>query len=292
MPKIFSDKDIPEVTVQTVHRLAQRRRLPQSVMLTGGSEALRGKCAKELSMAVMCGGDNPPCGKCTGCLKAKAGVHPDVIRIIPDGKRKTLSIGTVRENVLETLWIAPNEAENKIYVFPDADELSPIIQSALLKSIEEPPDFVMFIFLAERRESFLTTVISRTTEFTLGDTVSSSTRKTDEAVRAVVSAVTAAVCSGNEYDIMMSTAPMQKNRKMMKKAAVGINEAVRDAMAERSGVSLISNASAESLRLAASFDEVRLLKIKKAMDKIISCSESNANENLLISEFSALLGDI
>lgn len=290
---IFNDKDIPEITRRTVRTLAERRRLPQSVMLTGGSEALREKCAKELSAAVLCSAEkNIPCGKCAGCLKAKAGVHPDVMRIVPDGKRKTLSISNVRDNVLDTLWVAPNEAENKIYIFPGADELSPIIQNALLKSVEEPPDFVMFIFLAERRESFLTTIISRTTEFTLGDTTVSSTKKTDETVNGIASAVLSALCTGNEYDIMISTSPMNKNRKLMKRVAARINETVRDAMAERSGTAAISDASADALRLASIFNEVRLLKLKSAADKIISCSDMNANENLLISEFSALLGDI
>ncbi|MDY4254551.1 MAG: hypothetical protein SOX69_02345 [Oscillospiraceae bacterium] len=290
---IFSDKDIPAATRDAVRTLAERRRLPQSVMLTGGSETLREKCAKELTEAVLCTAPKGvPCGRCADCLKAKAGVHPDVIRVVPDGSRKTLSVDNVRGNVRDTLWIAPNEAENKVYIFPNADELSPQVQNALLKSIEEPPDFVMFVFLAARRESFLTTVISRTTEFVLGDVSVSSSKKADEAAGSVASAVIAALCTGNEYDIMISTAVMHKNRKLIKRVAAKTVETVRDAMAERSGTELISDSPADALRLASAFNEARLLKIKAAMDKIMSYSDMNANENLLISEFSALLGDI
>ena len=290
---IFSDKDIPAATRDAVRTLAERRRLPQSVMLTGGSEALREKCAKELAEAVLCTAPKGvPCGRCADCLKAKAGVHPDVIRVVPDGGRKTLSVEKVRSNVRDTLWIAPNEAEKTVYIFPNADELSPLVQNALLKSIEEPPEFVMFIFLAARRESFLTTVISRTTEFVLGDVSVSSSKKADEAANSVASAVIAALCTGNEYDIMISTAAMHKNRKLMKRVAAKTVETVRDAMAERSGTELISDSPADALRLASTFNEARLLKIKAAMDKIMSYSDMNANENLLISEFSALLGDI
>ncbi len=290
---IFSDKDIPESTRTAVRTLAERRRLPQSVMLTGGSEPLREKCAKELAAAAICTAKNGiPCGKCADCRKVKAGTHPDVIRVVPDGSRKTLSIDNVRNNVRDTLWIAPNEAENKIYVFPDADELSMQVQNALLKSVEEPPEFVMFIFLAARRESFLPTVISRTTEFVLGELSVSSSKKTDDTASAVASSVIAALCSGNEYDIMICAAAMQKNRKLMKRVAAKIVETVRDAMAERSGAVLISDAQTDALRLAAIFSEARLLKIKAAMDKIMAFSDMNANENLLISEFSALLGDV
>ncbi len=290
---IFSDKDIPESTRTAVRTLAERRRLPQSVMLTGGSESLREKCAKELAAAAMCTAKSGiPCGKCADCRKVKAGAHPDMIRIVPDGSRKTLSIENVRNNVRDTLWIAPNEAENKIYVFPDADDLSLQVQNALLKSVEEPPDFVMFIFLAARRESFLPTVISRTTEFVLGDVRVSSSKRTDDAASDIASSVIAALSSGNEYDIMICAAAMQKNRKLMKQVAAKIIETVRDAMAERCGAELISDAQTDALRLAAIFSEARLLKIKSAMDKIMAFSDMNANENLLISEFSALLGDV
>lgn len=290
---IFSDKDIPAVTRDTVRLLSERRRLPQSVMLTGGSESLREKCAKELTAAVLCTAESGvPCGKCAACLKAKAGVHPDVIRVVPENGRKTLSVERVRNDVRDTLWIAPNESENKIYVFPESDDLSILVQNALLKSVEEPPDFVMFIFLAARRESFLSTVISRTTEFSLGEVSVSSSKKADETANEVASRIISALCSGNEYDIMISTSPMFKNRKLMKRTATRINETVRDAMAERSGASLISASATDALRLASTFTEVRLLKIKAAMDKIIAYSDMNANENLLISEFSALLGDI
>ncbi len=290
---IFSDKDIPVSTRTAVNRLAERRRIPQSVMLTGGSESLREKCAKEIAAAAICTAKSGiPCGKCADCRKVKAGVHPDVIRVVPDGSRKTLSIDNVRSSVRDTLWIAPNEAENKIYVFPNADDLSPQVQNALLKSVEEPPEFVMFIFLAARRESFLSTVISRTTEFVLGDVNISTSKKTDETVNAAASAVISALCAGSEYDIMIASAVMHKNRKLMKRVAARTVETVRDAMAQRCGAALISDFQTDSLRLASRFSEAQLLKIKAAMDKIMSCSDMNANENLLISEFSALLGDI
>ena len=120
----------------------------------------------------------------------------------------------------------------------------------------------------------------------------SSSKKADEAACSVASAVIAALCTGNEYDIMISTAAMHKNRKLMKRVAAKTVETVRDAMAERSGTELISDSPADALRLASAFNEARLLKIKAAMDKIMSYSDMNANENLLISEFSALLGDI
>lgn len=289
---IFSDKDIPASVRNAVRLLAERRRLPQSVMLTGGTEAMREKCANELIQSVVCTAETGvPCGKCAQCLKAKAGVHPDVIRVVPESGKKTVSMKVIRDNVLDTLWVAPNEAENKVYVFPNADELSVIIQNALLKSTEEPPEFVMFVFLAERRESFLTTIISRVTEFSLG-TPPVRAKKSDEMAEKICAGVLSALVSGSEYDIMMSASPMNKNRKLIKTVAVKINESVLNAMAERCGASVADEPSREVVRLAASFTEVRLLKIKNAMDKIITLSDTNANENLLISEFSALLGEI
>ena len=112
---IFSDKDIPASVRNAVRLLAERRRLPQSVMLTGGTEAMREKCANELIQSVVCTAETGvPCGKCAQCLKAKAGVHPDVIRVVPESGKKTVSMKVIRDNVLDTLWVAPNEAENKV----------------------------------------------------------------------------------------------------------------------------------------------------------------------------------
>ncbi|MBQ6067626.1 MAG: hypothetical protein IJK89_12500 [Clostridia bacterium] len=293
---MFAAQEIPDDTRRAVNAATARSRLPQSVMLSGGSQALREQCAKELCMAALCAAPAPgtqiPCGQCHCCRKVLAGTHPDVMRILPTGGRKTVSIRDVREQLQETLYKSPTEADNKVYLFDGADALSPQIQNALLKSVEEPPEDVMFLFLCEQRESMLTTVISRLTEYPLGDTLSAGQREEDEAVTATAKEIAAALASGDEYTLMLKTAPMAKNRAMMAQTAAQLIRIVRDALAEHSGARLLSGCDREALLLASRYDAPALMEIKAAMDRIVSNAAANANENLLLTLFSCSLAPV
>lgn len=288
---LFDKPGIPEETVAAVRKLSKAGRLPQSVLLTGGEEKLRLLCGKELACAVLCNDpvDGGPCGLCRSCRKVKAGSHPDLISVVPADGRKTVSKETVSEQVIEKLYVAPNESENKVFLFPDAQDLSPIIQNALLKSLEEPPPFVMFLFLCDRRESMLETVISRCTEFSLGDLQAESKKKEAALASEIAAAVARAVCGGTEFDLMLATAPMQKNRSLIKKTAEVFTLIVRDAMAANSDAAFLSPHEREALLLNSRCSVKILLNMKDAMEDIRTFADNNANENLLLSKFSASL---
>lgn len=285
----FADPEIPESTRKEVNKAVASMRLPQSVLLTGGSEKLRGKCVKELTKAALCRNITPaspfPCGECSSCRKAEAGVHPDVIKLVPSEKKKTVSVDNVREQILSTLCEPPNEAPNKVYLLPAADTLSVIIQNALLKTIEEPPEYVMFILEGAQRETLLTTVISRTTEYHLGDTLTSKSRNEDEKVMEIAGELIRSLVRDDEYGLMMKTAPMQKNRKLISAVATKLIAAVRDALCEESGAQLLSGLEQDVLLLSSAFDASQLIGIKEHLDRIVSDAAANANENLLLTRF-------
>ncbi len=286
---IFTDSEILKATADAVNKAASLGRLPCSILLTGGSESLREKCANEIASAVLCteNKDSLPCGRCSACLRAKAGIHPDIMRIVPEEGKKLLSVKTVRESCLSKLYTAPSEGDNKVFVFPDCDDLSAVVQNALLKSIEEPPEDTMFILCADGREGLLTTVISRLTEYPLGDPLSSKSKKTDESIRETAEKIASALASEDEYAVMMATVSMQKNRKMMAQVAEKLILIIRDAMAQGSDTPLLSGCDMASYSLSRSYRISSLLQIKELMDKIVSEASSNANENLLISRFSS-----
>lgn len=286
---IFTDSEILKSTADAVNKAASLGRIPCSILLTGGSESLREKCANEIASAVLCteNRDSLPCGKCSACLRAKAGIHPDMIRVVPEEGKKLLSVKTVRESCLSKLYTSPSEADNKVFVFPDCDDLSAVVQNALLKSIEEPPEDTMFILCAESREGLLTTVISRLTEYPLGDPLSSKSKKADETIRETAEKIALALATEDEYAVMMATVSMQKNRKMMAQVAEKLILIIRDAMAQGSDTPLLSGCDMASYSLSRSYKISSLLQIKELMDKIVSEASSNANENLLISRFSS-----
>lgn len=288
---IFTDKEIPENTIKAVNSAVRLGRLPCSVLLSGGSEALREKCALELASAVLCteaqDRSSEPCMKCSACLRVRAGLHPDVFRIVPEDGKKLLSVKTVRESCLSRLSSSPTEGLNKVFIFPDCDDMQAVVQNALLKSIEEPPEDTMFIFCCDAREGLLDTVISRLTEYPLGDTLSSKSRKTDEKVNTTAENIAFALCNEDEFGVMLACSPMHKNRKMMSAVASRLILIIRDAMAEGSGSPVLSGCDMAAYSLSRSYKISSLLQIKQVLDKIIDEAEHNANENLLISRFSS-----
>ena len=291
---LFDHDSIPERSKESVRALASRGRLPQSVLLSGGSERLRETCADELAAAVVCMSpvDGAPCKKCAACKKLKAGVHPDVIRVKPEKDRKTVSVDAVRALVLDSLYIAPNEADNKVYIFYNAQELSPLIQNALLKTVEEPPPFVMFIFMCDQRDKLLSTVISRVTEFPLGDTLSAQQSRSREEELQIACGVVRAICRKNEYALMQSTAPMIKKRQLMKKVAARVILLVRDAAAASAGANAFFGGSDEdALALSDSLTPTQLYAVKAHMESVIDAADANANENLLVTRFSSGLAE-
>jgi DNA polymerase-3 subunit delta' len=117
--------------------------------------------AKLLSAAAMCEDKNRPCGKCENCRKIMAGVHPDVITVT-DPDHKTVPVRIIRQ-MRDDVFIRPNEGNKKIYIFPQ--ELGIEGQNALLKILEEPPSYGLFLLLTENSEKILPTVRSRCAEF-------------------------------------------------------------------------------------------------------------------------------
>lgn len=119
--------------------------------------------AKLLAAAILCGKDGAPCGRCSVCRKVFDGNHPDFITVT-DPEHKNIAVKIVRE-IRDDVFIRPNEAEHKIYLF--AQDLGTEGQNALLKVLEEPPPYGVFMLLTDNPERILPTVRSRCRELNL-----------------------------------------------------------------------------------------------------------------------------
>lgn len=86
--------------------------------------------------------------------------YPDIIWAEHSGVKQGFSAETVR-SICQDAFLAPNNGERKVYIFDDCDNISSAAQNALLKLIEEPPDFTYFIFTARTKDVLLPTVLSR-----------------------------------------------------------------------------------------------------------------------------------
>jgi len=132
-------------------------------LISGPKGAGKMTLARLLAAAILCGSRERPCLQCAACRKVMADTHPDLITV-RDPDHKNVPVSVIRQ-VREEMFIKPNEAEHKIYLLPQP--LGEEGQNALLKILEEPPAYGVFILLSENPENLLVTVRSRSTQLRL-----------------------------------------------------------------------------------------------------------------------------
>lgn len=143
-----------------------RGRLTHCYLITGPRGSGKRTLARLLCAALQCTDDTRrPCGHCAQCLKVQHGTHPDLITV-DEPEKASIPVRLVRDACAD-LFIRPNEGAHKIYLFPQAQRLNPQGQNALLKCMEEPPAYGVFLLLAEHPEQLLPTVRSRCVELAL-----------------------------------------------------------------------------------------------------------------------------
>ena len=141
----------------------QKGRISHFYLISGPQGSGKHTLSKLLSAAILCQDAQAPCGKCNICRKVMENNHPDVITV-DDPEHKAVAVKLVRQ-AREDMYILPNESDHKIYIFPQ--ELGVEGQNALLKILEEPPKYGVFILLSTNAEQLLPTVRSRCTELAL-----------------------------------------------------------------------------------------------------------------------------
>ncbi len=140
---------------------ANGRGLAHAYILSGPEGSGKHTLARIISAALVCtGGGEVPCGGCAACRKGKEGIHPDVIRVSVPADKREITVGQARQ-LQRDAYIRPNEADRKVYVIEQADLMNPNAQNALLKLLEEGPDYAAFLLLAENPGALLPTVRSR-----------------------------------------------------------------------------------------------------------------------------------
>lgn len=143
----------------------EKNRISHFYLISGPAGSGRHTLARLLAAAIMCDGAEKPCMTCNACRKILNGNHPDFITV-DDPEKKHVSVDLVR-SAREDIYIRPNEGKRKIYMIPRAQDMRVEAQNALLKVLEEPPAYGVFILLTDNPEKLLTTVRSRCTELSL-----------------------------------------------------------------------------------------------------------------------------
>lgn len=149
-----------EALTAQLKRAAAGGKVSHAYLFLGGAGAGKRLTANTFAKALQCeSAGNAPCGSCKSCQAFDSGNHPDVIYV--RGEKKNLLVDDIREQILETVDLKPYHYEKKIYIIEKADTMNVQAQNALLKTLEEPPAYAVFLLLAERAEAFLPTILSR-----------------------------------------------------------------------------------------------------------------------------------
>ena len=154
---VVGHKDI----LKYISSAVENNRVSHAYILNGERGSGKKMLANLFATTLLCeSGNSEPCGKCHSCKQAESGNHPDIIRVTHE-KPNSISVDDIRTQVNNTVDIKPYQGPYKVYIIPQADMMTPQAQNAILKTIEEPPSYAVFLLLTENAETLLPTINSR-----------------------------------------------------------------------------------------------------------------------------------
>ncbi len=149
-----------EWAVHLLRQALEEGELSHAYLFTGPSGIGKGTLARALAAALLCQGDPRPCRECRSCHLVATGNHPDLFWVQPESEAGRLKVEQVRE-LQRHLSLTPNMATHRVAILDRFDQATPSAANALLKTLEEPPEFVILILLAPDTDSLLPTIVSR-----------------------------------------------------------------------------------------------------------------------------------
>lgn len=117
--------------------------------------------ARVFAMALQCENDGvEPCGECHSCRQALSGNQPDIVYVSHE-KPNTIGVEDIRTQINGDIDIKPYSSPRKIYIMNEGEKMTVQAQNALLKTLEEPPEYAVILILTANVEAMLPTILSR-----------------------------------------------------------------------------------------------------------------------------------
>lgn len=136
-------------------------KVSHAYILNGEKGSGKKTVAKMFAKALECESDGDrPCGKCHSCRQVASHNHPDIIEVTHD-KPNSISVDDIREQVVEDVSVRPYSSQYKVYIINDGEKMTVQAQNALLKTIEEPPEYAVIVILTTNTAALLPTILSR-----------------------------------------------------------------------------------------------------------------------------------
>ena len=148
-----------EAVVETLRNAVRMDRVSHAILFVGPRGTGKTSLARIVAKAVNCTNlhDGDPCDTCDACVAVRDGTTLDVLEIDAASNR---GINEVRE-LRDRLAYPPGHLRRKVYILDEAHQITRDAWNALLKSIEEPPEFVMFMFASTEPSGFPPAILSR-----------------------------------------------------------------------------------------------------------------------------------
>jgi DNA polymerase-3 subunit delta' len=154
-----------ERAVRVLRSALMRDRVAHSYLFTGPECVGKSTAARLFAQALNCEGEreDAPCGRCRSCALIERGNHPDVRVLRPGGgERKTvIAIKDLREQFVYDVQLKPVMGRYKVYLLDHAERTQHLVIHTILKTLEEPPPYVVTIIVTDSPEALPSTIPSR-----------------------------------------------------------------------------------------------------------------------------------
>lgn len=269
-------------------------RLPHALLIEGPEDSPKAEFAARVARGALCTAERSerPCGLCRDCVKAEKGIHPDILSYGGEDDAnathgtggaakkgaRSFHIDTVRE-IRKQAYVQPNEAEAKVLILRDVQDMSVQAQNALLKIIEEPPRGVYFVLTCLNKASLLETILSRVAVIALSAEGGGAPRE-EEDTPDPAAEILCNLCIGSELEALAALTAYERDRPGLAALLGRMAQALSAAMLRPGGDQRLDN-------MITRIGRLRLLAILAIIEDMAGAVNQNAGGLLLVTTLSA-----
>lgn len=155
--ELIGNQKVKEILIKSI----ESNRISHSYMFLGTKGIGKALFAKEFAKAILCLEEGKYCNNCKSCIEFSSDNNPDYLYIEPEETK--IKIDQIRNMQLKVAE-KPIISNKKVYIIDEAETMTPEAQNCLLKTLEEPPEYVTIILIGSSEDNFLATIKSRCTK--------------------------------------------------------------------------------------------------------------------------------